>query len=96
MNIKDLKLKYSNRVILIFEQVTRKTFELKSNTDFLIFFYCVIIANNREMNLSFEQFVEMTDDPETLPYLNEWFVTEMKKRQPLVQEEGTVVDEGKK
>ena len=78
MNIKELKLKYTNRALMIFEQLSNKPFEIKNLTDQYVFFYSVILANNKDVSLTFDEFIDMLDEDENLKYLTDWFINEMK------------------
>ncbi len=60
------KVKYSIRSLFIFEQLTGKTFTLESLLDQYIFFYSMILANNPESTLTFDQFIDECDEDFTL------------------------------
>ena len=66
------KVKYSIRSLFIFEQLTGKTFTLESLLDQYIFFYSMILANNPECTLTFDQFIDECDE-------NNIIVTELQK-----------------
>ena len=84
MKIQELKLKWTNRSILIFEHIANKTFSLSSTYDILLFYYCVIISNNKDIQLTFDEFIDMTDeDDEYLSYLYDWLKKDILMRQHL-------------
>lgn len=56
------KLKYTLRALFIYEQITGKAFELKTITDEYLFFYCVLMANNPDSPLTFEELIEAIDE----------------------------------
>ena len=60
------KVKYSIRSLFIFEQLTGKTFTLETLLDQYIFFYSMILANNPESTLTFDQFIDECDEDFTL------------------------------
>ena len=60
------KVKYSIRSLFIFEQLTGKTFTLESLLDQYIFFYSMILANNPESTLTFDDFIDVCDEDFTL------------------------------
>ena len=60
------KVKYSIRSLFIFEQLTGKTFTLETLLDQYIFFYSMILANNPESTLTFDQFIDECDKDFTL------------------------------
>lgn len=78
ITIKDntYKIKYSIRALFIFEEITGKTFKLEKVMDFYIFFYAMILANNPDSNLLFNDFIDACDEDTSLftsfqNYLNE-------------------------
>ena len=92
MKIQELKLKWTNRSILIFEHIANKTFSLSSTYDILLFYYCVIISNNKDIQLTFDEFIDMTDeDDEILSYLSEWLNKEILIRAQLSNEKKNLI-----
>lgn len=97
MNIKELKLKYTQRAVIIFEEITGQPLKLDNNKNILIFYYCVLIANNRDVNLTFDDFIDVVDDDDTLlPYMNNWFAGEIAKRSIFPSKEKEEEDAKKK
>ena len=92
MKIQELKLKWTNRSILIFEHIANKTFSLSSTYDILLFYYCVIISNNKDIQLTLDEFIDMTDeDDEILSYLSEWLNKEILIRAQLSNEKKNLI-----
>ncbi len=77
MDIKALKLKYTNRAIMLFESIAGKVFAINTVTDNILFFYCVLLANNQDVfTLTFDQFVdELDNQPEALTNYTEWLAS---------------------
>ena len=48
INGKNYNIKYSLRALFIFEQITNKSFEIKTLLDNYIFFYSMILASNKD------------------------------------------------
>jgi hypothetical protein len=64
INNKEYKVKYTIRALFIFEQITGKAFEIKTLLDNYIFFYSMILANNPENILDWNEFIDALDsDP---------------------------------
>lgn len=59
---KQYKVKYTLRALFIYEQITGKIFKLESITDEYVFFYCLLAANNPEIELSFNDFIDAMDE----------------------------------
>lgn len=81
MDYKELKLKWSNRAIMVFEQITERPFAINTTTEMYIFLYATILANNSDIVLTFDEFInDLDNDEELLPYLLEWFNTTLLMR----------------
>lgn len=63
ITIKDqtYKLKYSIRAMFVFEKLTGKIFNLENLMDWYIFYYSMILANNLECTLLFDDFIDECD-----------------------------------
>ena len=59
---KTYKLKYTLRALFIYEQITGKVFEMKTITDEYLFFYCLLLANNPDTSLSFDELIDSMDE----------------------------------
>ena len=73
----DYTIKYTVRAMFVFEQITNKNFEISSSLDQYIFMYSVILANNPENILSWDDFIEAVDEnpnlmQDFLRYLTEY------------------------
>lgn len=75
INDKEIELKNKLRAILIYEQITDKVFNPTSMTDMMLYFYCVILANEPSINLTFMEFMDMLDNaPELFDEFNKWLI----------------------
>ncbi len=59
---KEYKIKQTLRALFIFEQITGRPFEIKTMLDNYIFFYSVIIANNPDNILDWDDFIDALDE----------------------------------
>lgn len=62
----DYKIKYTIRALFIFEQITGKSFQLNSLLDNYVFFYSMILANNKDNPLNWDDFINAIDEDPTL------------------------------
>lgn len=62
INGKDYKVKYTIRALFIFEQITGKAFKLETMLDSYIFYYSMILANNKDQVLQWEEFLDALDE----------------------------------
>lgn len=80
INDKKYKLKYTIRALFIFEQITNTQFAIKNITDTYIFLYSVLLANNPDMEMSFEQLINYCDDDITIiQQFNKFLFNEQQK-----------------
>ena len=75
------KVKYSIRSLFIFEQLSGKSFTLETLLDQYIFFYSMILANNPECTLTFDQFIDECDEDFTLVTNLQKYITEVFAKQ---------------
>ena len=66
INKKKYEVKYTIRAIFLFEQITKAPFEIKTITDSYIFFYCMILANNPDNVLEWDDYLNALDRDKTL------------------------------
>ena len=73
INGKNYNIKYSLRALFIFEQITNKSFEIKTLLDNYIFFYSMILASNKDKEpLDWDEFIDALDEsPNLLVEMND-------------------------
>lgn len=77
---KEYKIKYSIRALFIFEQITGKPFKIETLLDNYIFFYSMILANNKDEALDWNDFLDALDDnPNLLEEMNEVVISKEKQ-----------------
>ena len=68
----DYKIKYTIRALFIREQITGKPFQVTTLLDNYIFFYSMILANNPDNILNWNDFIDALDnDPNLFKQLTE-------------------------
>lgn len=92
MNIKignkEWKLKYSIRSLFLYERITGKSFEMAGLEDQVVFFYCILLAQNPEF-MTFEEFCDAIDEGELdITELNQ-FVNEQQQKQEELRKKKT-------
>lgn len=84
----DYKIKYTIRALFIMEQITGKPFQVKTLLDNYIFFYSMILANNPDKILDWNDFIDALDnDPNLFKQLTEIGNSFTKKDSMFQQEE---------
>ncbi len=82
INNKDFKLKYTIRALFIFEQITGRAFEIKTTIDNYLFFYSMLLANNPDTPLEWDEFIDAVDNDTTLiSQLNQVIADSQKKNE---------------
>lgn len=82
INGTDYKVKYTIRALFIFEQITGRAFEIKTTMDNYLFFYSMILANNPDNPLDWDEFIDAVDNDTTLiNQLNKVIMDSQKKNE---------------
>ena len=76
----EVELRYSMRSLFMFERVANKNFNPTTIEDFCTFFYCVVCSSNKDLDLTFGEFVDYLDeDPSKMNEFAEWLSKTMQK-----------------
>lgn len=95
INGKQYKVKYTIRALFIFEQITGKPFEIKTLLDNWIFFYSLILANNPDNFLDWDEFIDALDnDKELIAQLNK-IVEDYQTKDSILERADTTTGEKK-
>lgn len=86
INNKEYKLKYTIRALFIFERITGKPFEICNTQDNCLFFYSMILANNPDTTLEWDEFLDALDNDATLITQLNQVIVDSTKRSELFNE----------
>lgn len=76
----EVELRYSMRSLFMFERVANKSFNPTTIEDFCTFFYCVVCSSNKDLDLTFDEFVDYLDEePSKMNEFAEWLSKTMQK-----------------
>lgn len=90
INDKEYKVKYTIRALFYWEQITGKPFAINTLLDNYLFFYCMILANNPDNVLDWDQFLNAIDnDPTLFTQINSTVEDSQKKDELFNNEETT-------
>lgn len=90
INGKNYKLKYTIRSLFIWEQITGKSFQIKNMLDNYLFFYTMILANNPDNILSWDDYINaMDEDPMLFKRMTDIIEEQQKKDNLFTNEEKT-------
>lgn len=86
INGKELKVKYTIRALFIFEQITGRAFEIKTLMDNYLFFYSMILANNPDTPLEWDEFIDALDNDTELINQLSTVIADSQKKNNLFEE----------
>lgn len=95
INDKEYKVKYTIRALFYWEQITGKPFAINTLLDNYLFFYCMILANNPDDVLEWDQFLNAIDNDPTLFSQINSTVEDSQKKEELFNNEDSTTGEKK-
>jgi len=73
INDKEIKLKKTFRSVIAYEQAMKQTFNPITISEVIMYFYCVIIASDTELEITYDDFLTWLDDnPNSLSEFTQW------------------------
>lgn len=76
---KEIELKKTFRSYVIYESITDKIFNPKTMSDIITYFYSVVLASDKDINLTFDEFIDWLDENEDALNDFEQWLTEISK-----------------
>ena len=64
INNHEVELKKTFRSYVIYESITDKIFAPKTMSDIITYFYSVVLASDKDINITFDQFIDWLDENE--------------------------------
>ena len=97
INDKEIQLKYSFRAMMIYENIAQKSFEPKGITEFILLFYSMIMASDKDFEMSLEEFIDWLDEqPKVLEEYIKWLASRIDQNNYLSMKTDDGGDEEKK
>lgn len=62
INNHEVELKKTFRSYVIYESITDKIFNPKTMSEIITYFYCVVLASDRNLELTFDEFIDWLDE----------------------------------
>lgn len=70
---KEYELKWSFRALMIYENITKQTFNPKTLSDVLIFFYSILCSSAKGDTIIFDEFMDWVDqNPTSITEFSQW------------------------
>lgn len=75
INNQTIKLKKTFRSVIAYEQATKKPFNPITISEMIMYFYCVVIASDTTIEITYDDFLNWLDDnPTAIKEFTEWLV----------------------
>lgn len=92
----EVTLKYGFRALMVYEQILGKTFEPKGITEVLTFMYCVIISSEKNLEFSYDEFLDWIDEnPSMIKEFSEWLTETVQRNNFLAPQNVSAADKKK-
>ena len=73
INDKKVELKKTFRSVIAYEQAMKQVFNPITLSEVIMYFYCVIIASDTDLEVTYDDFINWLDDnPNSLKDFTEW------------------------
>lgn len=90
INEKKITLKKSFRSLIAYESAMGKTFNPTTITESIMYFYCVIISSDSDIELSFDNFMNWLDNnPNSLKEFTQWLIEQNEIENKLTKKKNT-------
>lgn len=72
---KEYELRYSFRALMIYENITGKSFQPQSLTDIIIFFYATLLGVTKDNPVKYDDFLDWLDEnPAEVNNFSQWLM----------------------
>ena len=77
----EITLRYSLRSLFLYERKSGESFNPRNIEQFCLYFYCVVCSSNKDLDLTFDDFIDEVIDPqpELMGEFAEWLGKTMAK-----------------
>jgi len=70
---KEIELKNSLRSMIMYENITEKTFNPENITDIIIYMFCVVLSSSNDYSLTLDEFIDYVDNnPDIFNEFGKW------------------------
>ncbi len=95
INGKSYQIKQTVRSLFLWEQISGRSFEIKNTLDNYLYFYTLILANNKDCELDWDAFIDAIDaDPNIIVEMTK-AIADLSKLEKMF-ESGETDQDGKK
>lgn len=88
---KNIQIRWSFRSFILYENIQGKSFTPTSTTEVLVFLYCCILASDKDLLFSFDEFLDMVDEnPHIIVEFSQFIEEQVNKNNSLQPRENEV------
>lgn len=97
INEKHIELKHGFRSLMIYENITGKSFNPVNLTDIVTYFYCVVLASEKTVRITFDEFINLIDEkPDKVTEFADWLTKTMFINQNIKEDSDSEDEDGEK
>lgn len=96
INGKDYQIKQTVRALFLWEQIAGKQFEINTTLDNYLYYFCLILANNKDCELDWDVFLDAIDDDPTIIVEMTKALADLTKLEKMFESDQTDADGKKK
>lgn len=99
ITIKDevIEMRYSFRALMIYENIMQKSFQGNGVTEILTFMYCIILGSKKDLQFTYDEFLDMVDEnPALIKEFSEWLTETVQHNNELLMKKEISEEEKKK
>lgn len=90
INEKEITLKKSFRSVIAYEQAMGKSFNPQTLTETIMYFYCVVIASDQSVEITFDEFLNWLDgNPTAIKDFTDWLIKQAEIESKLTKKKST-------
>ena len=87
INNREITLRYSFRALMLYEKIVGTSFNPKGLTEIMIYFYSTILASDKDIALTFEEFMNWVDEnPTVFNEYSVWLTSTLTKNSVMNEE----------
>ena len=93
INNREITLRYSFRALMLYEKIVGTSFNPKGLTEIMIYFYSTILASDKDINLTFEEFMNWVDEnPTVFNDFSKWLTSTLTRNSIFNESDGSGED----
>jgi len=97
INGKNVTLKKTFRSVIAYEQAMGKSFNPQTITETVMYFYCVIIASDQSVEITFDEFLNWLDEnPTAIKDFTDWLIKQTEIESKLTKKKSTKASQKEK